>query len=118
MVRRDHLLYSREADAHAQGKMNYYVADQSKLETLPQEKIAELEKQLKTTDEELKTAAGDLRTATNGTACSSVWLYALDKDIIDLTKIKSTPKDNELDVQIADMTAQVGLDASLLDAIQ
>ncbi|KAL1681829.1 Tat binding protein 1-interacting protein-domain-containing protein [Schizophyllum commune] len=71
------------------GKMNYYVADQSKLETLPQEKIAELEKQLKTTDEELKTAAGDLRTATN-----------------ELTKIKSTPKDDELDVQIADMTSQ------------
>ena len=103
----------READALAQGKMNYYVADQSKLETLPQEKIAELEKQLKTTDEELKTTAGDLRTASNGTTCSSVWLYALDRDILELTKIKSTPKDDELDVQIADMTSQVRTDASL-----
>ena len=98
--------------------MNYYVADQSKLETLPQEKIAELEKQLKTTDEELKTTAGDLRTASNGTTCSSVWLYALDRDILELTKIKSTPKDDELDVQIADMTSQVRIDAFLSNVHQ
>ncbi|TRM69233.1 Tat binding protein 1-interacting protein-domain-containing protein [Schizophyllum amplum] len=68
------------------GKMNYYVADQSKLDTLPQERITELEQQLKSIDEELKTASGDLRAVNN-----------------ELAKIKSTPKDEELDMQITTM---------------
>ncbi|KAL1746210.1 Tat binding protein 1-interacting protein-domain-containing protein [Schizophyllum fasciatum] len=68
------------------GKMNYYVADQSKLETLPQEKIAELEKEFKATEEELKATIADLKTANN-----------------ELAKVKSTPKDAELGVQIAEL---------------
>ncbi|RDB25044.1 Homologous-pairing protein 2 [Hypsizygus marmoreus] len=80
------------------GKTTFFVANQSNIESISADKLAALETEQKAIDEENKVLAADLRT------CN-----------LELSKLKSTPTDLELESQISEAAKTV---ASLTDRLQ
>ncbi|KAL5533399.1 hypothetical protein ACEPAF_5175 [Sanghuangporus sanghuang] len=72
------------------GKTTFFVAKQSDLEDVPADKIATIEAELKTIEEENKFLAESVKKATT-----------------ELNKLKSTPTDEELEQQLEDAKAAV-----------
>ncbi|KAF9453958.1 TBPIP-domain-containing protein [Macrolepiota fuliginosa MF-IS2] len=72
------------------GKTTFFVINQSKLDCLPVEEIATLETELKAAEEENQALAMELRNAS-----------------AELTKLKSSPTDAEIDARIAGLTNMV-----------
>ncbi|KAJ7350352.1 TBPIP-domain-containing protein [Mycena albidolilacea] len=72
------------------GKTSFFVANQANIESIPAERFTELEAEYKAIDEENKILGAEVK--------------ALN---FELTKLKSTPTDADLDVQISEITEAI-----------
>ncbi|KAF9528486.1 TBPIP-domain-containing protein [Crepidotus variabilis] len=72
------------------GKTTFFVYDQSKINSLPKEKIDELKAEVNGVEEENKLLMAEVKSLTT-----------------DLTKIKSTPTDEEIEAQISSVKASI-----------
>ncbi|KAJ6495657.1 TBPIP-domain-containing protein [Mycena vitilis] len=72
------------------GKTSFFVANQANIEAIPAERFAALEEEYKTTDEENKLLGAEFKTLNS-----------------ELAKLKSTPTDADLDIQISELTQTI-----------
>ncbi|KAF7362133.1 Tbp1-interacting protein tbpip [Mycena venus] len=72
------------------GKTSFFVANQANIEAIPAERLAELEEEYKAIDGENKILGAGVKTLSS-----------------ELAKLKSTPTDAELDVQILEITEAI-----------
>ncbi|KAI3609577.1 tbp1-interacting protein tbpip [Moniliophthora roreri] len=83
------------------GKTTFFVANQSRIETLPAEQIAIMESEYKKVDEEIKQLVAQLKTAN-----------------ADLAKLRNTPSDADLDSQITETRDLVEKRLALLQPLR
>ncbi|KAK0504648.1 TBPIP-domain-containing protein [Armillaria luteobubalina] len=83
------------------GKTTFFVANQAKRDTVPAEKIASFEEEYKRADDENKLLLSDIKSANN-----------------ELSKIKSTPSDAELDTQIVELMQVVAKKHAILQPLR
>jgi hypothetical protein len=86
------------------------VANQANIESIPAEGIATLETEIKAIDDENKLVAADVKALTNG-SFSILFSHRLSNFLrrLELSKLKSSPTDTELGVQMEQTQVQVRL---------
>ena len=88
------------------GKTTFFVANQSTIDSIPPEKLATLETELKSIEEENTELIAKLRTHNSGKTLPHLFLLSTTSRP-ELAKLKTTPTDFELDDQITDATNTV-----------
>jgi hypothetical protein len=86
------------------------VVNQSTLEVVPPEKLSSLEAELKAVEEENSVLSVDAKGLSSGSFQLPAPLFFLDEAVLffkELAKVKSTPTDDELGIQITNLEQEV-----------
>ena len=94
------------------GKTCFFVYNQEKIESMPSDKLVELKKDLASLEDKNKLLANEVKTYTIGILRRKsfvLWYWRAYICHIELSKLKATPTDEDIDGQIAGIEELVGL---------
>ncbi|KAF7375914.1 TBPIP-domain-containing protein [Mycena sanguinolenta] len=89
------------------GKTSFFVVNQANIEAIPAERFADLEAEYTAIDDENKILGAEVKVSSSGLVLNLVQQPCQDSQSSELTKLKSTPTDAELDAQILEITEAI-----------